>query len=211
MLKVEDIHVAYGRINAVQGLTLEVRAGELVGLVGSNGAGKSVLLRTLSGGVIPDAGTVTIQGHDAVRARRASAATVGVMFGPRQGWYGRLSGAANLEFFAAVRGLDPRAAAVETLRCLDEVGLAAVAGRRVDTYSTGMTARLALARARLGDPSVLLLDEPSATLDAEAVAELHEHLLHVDRHRAVLLATHDEREIGLTDRTVRLEHGRVAS
>jgi ABC-type multidrug transport system ATPase subunit len=201
----------FGDVCALEDVTVRVGAGELVGLVGSNGAGKSVLLRTLAGGVTPDAGTVTIAGYDAVRARRASAAAVGVMFGGRQGWYGRLSGAANLEFFAAVRGLDTRAAAVETVRRLDEVGLTDVAARRVDTYSTGMAARLALARARLGDPPVLLLDEPSATLDVEAVAELHEHLVHADRHRAVLLATHDERESSLADRTVRLEHGHVVS
>jgi ABC-type multidrug transport system ATPase subunit len=200
----------FGSVRALDDVTLRVRRGELVGLIGSNGAGKSVLLRTLAGAVRPDTGTVTIEHHDTARDRRAAAAAVGVMFGWRQGWYGRLSGTANLEFFAAVRGIDRRAARAEASQLLDEVGLGAVAARRVDTYSTGMIARLALARARLGDPPVLLLDEPSAMLDAAAIAELHEHLTHADSHRAVVLATHDEREIALAHRTVRLEHGRLA-
>jgi ABC-type multidrug transport system ATPase subunit len=210
-IEASGVTKGFGDVRALEDVALTVNRGELVGLVGRNGAGKSVLLRALAGAVTVDAGTVRIEGHDVVAERRAAAASTGVMFGGRQGWYGRLSGSDNLEFFAAVRGLERRAARAEAQRQLEVVGLAAAGGRRVDTYSTGMVARLALARARLGDPPVLLLDEPSTALDAEAASEFHEHLAHADRHRAVVIATHDERELALTDRHVRLESGRVAA
>jgi ABC-2 type transport system ATP-binding protein len=199
----------FGSVLALDAIDLAVEPGETVVLVGPNGSGKTTLLQLLAGTLEPDAGDVLVCGHNVVRERRAARARTGAVLGGPGGWYPRLSGRANLAFFASLEALDDAASgAVDA--ALDAVGLAEAADRRVGGYSTGMRARLALARARLADPSVLLLDEPTAALDARSVREFRDSLRSGDRP-AVLLATHDAEEaIQLGDRVVALRAGRVA-
>ncbi|HEX8054037.1 MAG TPA: ABC transporter ATP-binding protein [Thermoleophilaceae bacterium] len=200
----------FGAVLALDAIDLAVEPGETVVLVGPNGSGKTTLLQLLSGTLEPDAGDVLVCGHDVVRERRAARARTGAVLGGPGGWYPRLSGRANLEFFASLEALgDAASGAVDA--ALGAVGLAEAADRRVGGYSTGMRARLALARARLARPPVLLLDEPTAALDARSVREFRDSLRTDDRPPAVLLATHDAEEaVQLGDRVVALRAGRVA-
>lgn len=200
----------FGPVLALDSVDLRVEPGETVVLVGPNGSGKTTLLQLVAGTLEPDAGSVLVAGHDVVRQRRAARARTGAVLGGPGGWYPRLSGRANLEFFASLEALGAGAqTAVDA--ALDAVGLTDAAGRRVGGYSTGMRARLALARARLADPALLLLDEPTAALDARSVREFRDSLRKGDRAHGVLLATHDAREAVLMgDRVVALRAGRVA-
>jgi ABC-type multidrug transport system ATPase subunit len=200
----------FGPVMALDTVDLAVEPGETVVLVGRNGSGKTTLLQLVAGTVEPDAGSVAVGGHDVVRERRAARAHTGAVLGGPGGWYPRLSGRANLEFFASLEALGANApAAVDA--ALNSVGLAEAAGRRVGGYSTGMRARLALARARLASPPLLLLDEPTAALDARSVGEFRESLRTGDRAPGVLLATHDAEEaVLLADRVVALRDGRIA-
>ena len=152
----------YGSNQALGGVGLEVAPGEIVALLGPNGAGKSTLLRIIATLVGPDGGSARVGGHDVVADALAARAALGLMLGEERSLYWRISGRRNLEFFGRLQGLDREAARARGDELLERFGLGNVAERRCGEYSTGMRARLGLARALIASPPVLLLDEPLA-------------------------------------------------
>lgn len=194
-----------GRL-ALQDVSFEADFGELIAVVGQNGAGKTTLLRALAGIVIPDHGRAMVCGFDTVRERSAVAARTGTMLESQHTWYPRLSGLTNLAFFATVAGLERRHATAAAKAALGRVGLKRHAAEPVSAYSRGMRARLAFARARIADPLVLLLDEPTASADRTWRQQLIGMLDAERGSRTVVLATHDE-ELLTALRPRRLELG----
>jgi ABC-2 type transport system ATP-binding protein len=213
VIEVRELSKRFGSVLALDGVTLDVAEGEVVALLGANGAGKTTLLRVLATTVIADSGVARIDGHDVRTAARAARACVGVVLGDEHSWYWRLSGRRNLEFYAALYRLTAKPAVVRADELLDQYGLAEAADRPVSEYSSGMRMRLGLARALLAKPAVLLLDEPTRSLDLEGRTAFRVELSVLSRQHGVttLLATHeldDAREAA--DRAVLLIDGRVA-
>lgn len=203
----------FGSVRALDGMDLEVGRGEIVALLGANGAGKSTLLRILGTTVLPDDGTATVMGHDVASEEGAVQRSVGLMVGDERSWYWRLTGRHNLEFFAVLHGMRRRAAARRSAELLVDVGLEDAAGRRFDGYSSGMRARLSLARALIANPPVLLLDEPTQSLDALAAVNFRETVMRLalERQAGILFATHDLHEAAaIANRIVGISRGRVA-
>jgi heme exporter protein A len=205
-----DLARLFGGSAALAGVTLSVEPGRLVGLVGPNGAGKTTLLRVLATAIRPSFGSAKVDGlevathADMVRARVA-------YLSHTTGLYDDLTARENLAFAATRLGLGEEASA-EVDRALAEVGLTDVAARRVRGFSAGMRRRLALGRVLLARPSLVLLDEPFAALDAEAVA-LVDRMLGTWRHGGVtvLVASHATDHLAdRADATVRLLGGVVA-
>jgi ABC-type multidrug transport system ATPase subunit len=203
----------FGDVVALDHLDLDVAAGEVVGLLGHNGAGKTTTVRLVAGLLSPDAGLIRVVGYDPVTDGPAVRRRLGVL--PSAPVVdARLTGVQNLRFAADVHGvprdgLDQRIAAA-----LAAVGLTDRAEQRVAGYSTGMRHRLALARVLLPDPTVLLLDEPTASLDPVAARQVRRRIaaLAAEERRTVVLCTHDLAEAeALCDRVVVLEHGRVVA
>ena len=197
-------------VEALRGVTLEVAAGEVVALTGHNGSGKSTLLRILATTLLPDGGEARVAGVDVTVEPRRAREAVGLARGDERSLYARLTLRQNLEFFATLRGLSGAAAAAAVVGALAAVGLSEVEGRRASTLSTGMSCRAVLARALLGDPPLLLVDEVERSIDAEG----RQVLLDLVRARAeaggaVLWATHDDTVQGQADRRIRLEAGRA--
>ncbi len=208
MIRAEGLVKRYGAVVAVDGLSLEVEPGETFALVGPNGAGKTTTLKILLGLVRPDHGVAGIGPWGLPprdpRARHA------LGYVPQRAEFppGRTVGEV-LGFFAALRGL-PRTAVGEAL---ERVGLGALAARRASELSGGYTQRLSLAQALLGDPALLVLDEPTASLDPEATWEFRSLLERVRRDgKTVLLCSHLLAEVErIADRVLILVAGRQAA
>lgn len=213
-IRVREIRKRYrNKVQALDGVGFDVEPGEVVALLGPNGAGKSTLIRILSTTVLPDSGKATVAGHDVVRDAVAARRSLGVMIGDERSHYWRISGRRNLIFFAALVGLSRREAAIRAEQLLDEVGLADAADRPVLGYSSGMRARLSLARALLADPPVLLFDEPTRNLDPLAAVGFRETAsrLAAERRTGILFATHDLHEaVAISTRILILVAGRIA-
>jgi ABC-2 type transport system ATP-binding protein len=213
-IQVRQLVKRYGDVLALDGVDVDVSPGAVVALLGPNGAGKSTLVRILATTVVPDEGTATVVGHDVVEDGAAARASLGLILGNERSWYWRLSGRRNLEFFAALYGMRRRNAAARAEELLAEVDLAKVADRRVGEYSSGMRARLALARSLLREPPALILDEPTQNLDPIAAANFRDIVLRLaeERGTSVLLTTHNLHEAAaLATEVVVLALGRVVS
>jgi heme exporter protein A len=201
----------FGPIPALDGIDLAVPAGQFVLLLGPNGAGKSTLLRLFATLLRPGAGTLRILGEDAGGGDRAGIRRRIGLLSHQTFLYDHLTGEENLLFYGRLYGLaDPPAAAREALRT---VRLEGRGSDQVRTYSRGMQQRLAIARALLHRPDLLLLDEPFTGLDRDAslglVGRLHEER---SARRTCVLATHDLRSaLGVADRVIVLTDGRLAA
>jgi heme ABC exporter ATP-binding subunit CcmA len=209
LILVTGLRQAFGMSRVLDGVSLAVRAGEAVALLGANGAGKTTLLRVLATLVRPSAGTAIVCGHDCVREPDLVRRRIGlVAHGSHV--YEDLTGAENLRFWTTLAGR--RAPPADLEAALAAVDLDRVAHDRVRTFSAGMRRRLSLARLLLMRPEVLLLDEPSAGLDQHGKKWLEEHLLAFKAGGgAILMATHSfGRELGVADRVAILAGGRVA-
>ena len=191
----------FGSELALDAVDIAIDAGEHVAVLGENGAGKTTLLRILATATRPTSGTLEIFGLNAIIERRRLRGRIGyVAHAP--GLYPALSAAENLEFYATLHGVD-RARVAEVL---DLIGLADFAMRPAGTLSRGAQQRLAIGRAVLHDPKLLVLDEPDASLDSDA-ADL---LARVTKGRTAVIATHDHALANrLCQRTVVLRRGRV--
>ncbi|MGE9760229.1 ABC transporter ATP-binding protein [Pseudomonas sp. PDM20] len=183
-VEIRDATLDYGGFTALHGLDLQLGAGEVLGLLGHNGAGKTTTIKLILGLLRPTQGSVRVFGQspgDAAVRRRIGFLPENVTF------YPQLTGRETLQHFARLKGARP----AEVDELLEQVGLSHAAQRRVKTYSKGMRQRLGLAQALLGEPQLLLLDEPTVGLDPLATIELYQWL---DRLRAqgtgIILCSH---------------------
>jgi len=172
VLATRGLSKRYGERMAVDGVSIEVRRGDVFGFLGPNGAGKTTTIRMMLGLIKPTAGEVTINGHDAGREPLKALASVGAIV-ETPAFYGYMTGRMNLELLAGLSGGADRDSVDETLRL---VGLSGRADDKVRGYSQGMRQRLGLAQALLSRPEVVILDEPTNGLDPSGMREIRELL-----------------------------------
>jgi len=199
LLSIEGLNRRFGAKEVVRSLDLSVVPGQRVALWGPNGSGKSTVLRCVAGTLTPSAGSVHVGGYLAgeLPARRL----VGASLAQERSFYLRLSGRTNLLFFARIRYDDRREGTRAVDALIEELEIAEIAATRIDRCSTGMVQQLGLARALLGEPSVLLLDEPTRSLDADARGRLW-GALERRPQAAALIATHLDEDLNLCDERV---------
>ena len=200
-------------VTILDGVDLEVKRGEVLGLLGPNGAGKTTLLKILCTLLIPTGGRAAVNGHDVVEAPQQVRQAVGYCLDTERSFYYRLTGLQNLAFFATLNNLGSCEATARIAETLETVGLNGAGDASFMTYSKGMQQKLGLARALLTDPAVLLLDEPTKSLDPGATAEFR-HLLRgtlTEKHgKTILLVTHSLDEAReCCDRVAIMDQGRI--
>ncbi len=206
VVDVVDFRKTYGDFVAVDGISFDVRQGEIFGLLGPNGAGKTSTLESLEGLRAPDGGSLRVAGIDPVREPRKLRGVIGVQL-QSAGLPDSITPDESMRLFCAYRGVAPR------LDLLERLGLSKKLDAQYHTLSAGQQRRLVLALAVAHDPKVLLLDEPTAGLDVPSRVELH-NLMHELRTAGttIILATHDMAEAEeMSDRVAILLEGRIAA
>ena len=197
----------YGRVVVVEGVDLDVGAGQLAVLLGGNGSGKTTTLRMLAGVLRPTTGEVIIGGHSLADDPQRAKETLGYL-PDRPALYERLTGREYLTFVAQVRSLGPSEDLVE--RSLEHFGLRAAADALSSVYSLGMSKKLAAAAALLHNPGVLVADEPTSDIDTQAANRFRDLLsARRDAGYATVVATHDFRLAEMADHLLVLEAGRT--
>jgi len=197
--------------HALKGISLSAGAGEVLALLGPNGSGKSTTLKLISTMLLPDRGRVVVDGADTRLNSRAARTQVGLALASERSFFPRLTARENLDFFAALEDLPRRERGCRVESVLRQVGLEDAAGKQAMKLSSGMYQRLGIARALIKQPSVLLLDEPTRSLDPAGAS----HLWRLIRETAnagitVVLATHNFAEaVAVADRIAILQRGEL--
>lgn len=210
MIEAVGLHKTFGAVPAVVDVSFVARDGEITGLLGANGAGKSTCLRMLYGVLTPDGGSARIDGIDIRGETSTARAHLGVL--PHAtGLYGNLSARENIEYFAALQSMGRRAARSRTDQLAVALDFREFIDRRVKGFSQGQRIKVALARALVHDPGNLILDEPTNGLDVMAIRSLRAMLTDLKAQgRCILLSSHVMQEVAaLCDRVVIIGQGRV--
>lgn len=208
---VSDLKRRYGRTQALDGATFEIGTG-VTGLLGPNGAGKTTLLRILATVAAPDSGAVSVFGRNPAVAAERTEVRRRLGYLPQDPGFQRgFSVFAFIDYVAILKEMSNRRSRHdEVRRVIDAVDLASVSGKRVRALSGGMRRRTALAAALLGDPQMLVLDEPTAGLDPEQRLRFRDLVSRAGEGRAVLLSTHQTEDVAaLCQDVVVLDRGRV--
>lgn len=198
---------------ALHSVDIEVEQGHVCGLLGPNGAGKTTLLKVLATLVLPNEGRAEVLGHDVAREAKTVRKLVGYVVAEERSFYWRLTGRQNLQFFGALNSLKRRPLRARIEELADLLGVESVLDTRVSAYSAGMRQKLAVARALLADPEVLLMDEPTRSLDP-AMSQRLLRFIREDyagrRGGTVLMASHQVEEVRtVCDHVLMLEDGQV--
>jgi ABC-2 type transport system ATP-binding protein len=198
---------------AVEDISLSIQRGELFGLLGPNGAGKTTTVRMLTTLLLPTHGSASILGLDVVRQTAQVRKHIGFAFSGSRGVYNRLTANQNLRYFAELYAMDPQVTRKRIPELLELVGLSGRGDDKVETYSSGMTQRLHLARALLHDPEVLFLDEPTVGIDPVGARELRQTIKTlIALGKTILLTTHYMAEAEeLCHRIAIIDHGRLVA
>ena len=210
MILTSDLSKQFNSFWAVDGVNIQVDAGQVLALLGPNGAGKTTTVRMLTSVLRPTRGQASIAGYDVVRDHQKVRASVGVLT-EQHGLYSRMPASDYLDFFGQIYGLDPSRRGKRTRDLLELFGLLQVSNQRIGEYSKGMRQKLALARAMLHDPPVLLLDEPTSAMDPES-ARLVRDSIHQLRSasRAIIICTHNLAEAEeLADHIAIIRQGKI--
>jgi ABC-2 type transport system ATP-binding protein len=199
-------------IVAVDGIDLRIRRGEIFGLLGPNGAGKTTTIRMLCTLLVPSGGSARVWSFDVATQPTEVRRSLGVVLTGERSVYWKLTGRENLEYFASLYQVPREQARARIVELLERVELTARADDLVERYSTGMRQRLALIKAMVHDPPVLLLDEPTTGLDPQAARNIRDLIrhLHASEGKTVILTTHYMEEADqLSDRIGIIDHGRI--
>ena len=210
MIEASNLSKRFGAVEAVRDVSFTARDGEITGILGANGAGKSTTLRMVYGVLTPDSGKASIDGIDIRGETSRARARVGVL--PHAtGLYGNLSARENIHYFGSLQGVGSEALAKRTAELARVLGLEDFLDRRAKGFSQGQRIKVALARALVHDPGNIVLDEPTNGLDVMAIRNLRDMLLALKGEgRCVLFSSHVMQEVAaLCDRVVIIGHGRV--
>jgi ABC-2 type transport system ATP-binding protein len=210
MIELHDLTKRFDDFTAVDRVTLSVAAGEILALLGPNGAGKTTTVRMLAAILRPTAGQACVAGYSVIEHPREVRQRVGLLT-EHPGLYLRMKGGEYLKFFGHLMGLEDRESERRAKDLLAHFGMPEAWERRMGTYSKGMRQKMALARAMLHDPAILLLDEPTSAMDPHSAKLVRDAVLSLRHHqRAIVICTHNLAEAeALADRIAVIRRGQI--
>ena len=210
MIETHDLSKQFHDFMAVDGVDLNVQAGQILALLGQNGAGKTTTVRMLTALLQPSRGWARVAGFDVVKNGHDVRASVGVLT-EQHGLYMRMTAVEYLDFFGQVYSLSPQLRKSRTDHLLQYFGLTEASHRRIGEYSKGMRQKLALARAMIHDPGVLLLDEPTSAMDPESARLVRDEIARLkSSKRTIVICSHNLTEVEiLADQIAIIYRGRI--
>lgn len=211
MIEAQGLSKFYGPFAAVRNVSFQVRQGEIVAFLGPNGAGKSTTMKLLTGYLAPSEGVGRIAGHDMAVDRIAGSERLGYL--PENGpLYPDMTPSSLLEFFADARGLQGQEKTDRVRSVVDLCYLSSVLHKPISKLSKGFRQRVGMAQALLHDPEVLILDEPTAGLDPNQIAEVRKTMRRLGESKTILLSTHILQEAeAIAHRVIVISEGRVVA
>ena len=211
MIKTEHLSKRYGTLTAVDGVSFEVRPGEVLGFLGPNGAGKTTTMRMLTGFIAPTSGRASIYGHDVESDPIAARSCVGYL--PEGApLYGEMTALAFLEFIADLRGLHGAVRRTRLDTVIQRLQLEPVLQQSIETLSKGFRRRVGLAQAIVHDPAVLILDEPTDGLDPNQKHEVRMLINEISRDKIIVISTHILEEVdAVCTRAMVIARGRLVA
>jgi ABC-2 type transport system ATP-binding protein len=200
-----------GTFTAVDGVDLSIYQGEVFGLLGPNGAGKSTTIRMLCTLLEPTSGSATVNGFDIIKQSSQVRQSLGTLLAGERSIYWKMSGRENLEYFAALYHIPPKVAKQRINQLLERMEISDRANEMVEKYSTGMKQRIAISKALLANPPILLFDEPTLGLDPQAARNVRDLILQLKSEgHTILLTTHYMEEADLlSDRIGIIDQGKI--
>jgi ABC-2 type transport system ATP-binding protein len=212
MIEANNLSKQFDLFLAVDSVSFNVESGEVMALLGPNGAGKTTTVRMLTSILKPSAGSARVAGFDVVRQPGQVRRSVGVLT-ENHGLYMRMRSEEYLAFFGELYGLSPAQCRQRVAELLDRFGMREAAGKRLGEYSKGMRQKLALIRAMLHNPPVLLLDEPTSAMDPQSARLVRDAITTLrSEQRAVILCTHNLTEAELlADKIAMIQRGRIVA
>jgi ABC-2 type transport system ATP-binding protein len=210
ILEIKEINKSFskGTKKALQNINLQFTPG-IYGLLGPNGAGKSTLMRILTDGLKPDTGQILYQGKDIYKMKESYRALLGYM-PQQQGMYEDFTALQFMKYMAALKGLSSKDANEQIFALLKQVSLQESMKEKVGNFSGGMKQRLLIAQALLGNPEILIMDEPTAGLDPNERIRLRNFISEIAGNKIVLCATHVVSDIeGIAKEIILLDHGNI--
>jgi ABC-2 type transport system ATP-binding protein len=211
LIEASDLQKRFGEIVAVDGISLRVQQGEVLGFLGPNGAGKSTTMKMLTGFLEPDAGSARIAGIDVLESPKLAKAKLGYL--PEGApCYGDMTARAFLAFIAEIRGFDRDEAKRRVDAAVEKTQLASVLGQRIETLSKGFKRRVAIAQAILHDPQVLIMDEPTDGLDPNQKFAVRSLIKAMAPSKAIIISTHLLEEVeAICTRAVIIDRGGIVA
>lgn len=209
MIEVDSVSKSFGRIRALDNLSFSVREGELMGIIGHNGAGKTTAIRIIAGILHPDSGTVHVGGYDVTRDPLRVKAMIGYL--PEEpNLYERFRAADLLRYFGELYGVPGDVLDDRIYELLELVGMSERAEDPINTFSKGMRQRIGIARALIHDPPIIIFDEPTMGLDPATAFSIREFIRELKGSRTMILCTHYMEEADyLCDRVAIINRGRI--
>jgi ABC-2 type transport system ATP-binding protein len=211
LIEARRLSKRFGALQAVDGISLSVGAGEVLGFLGPNGAGKSTTMKMLSGFLEPDSGEALISGFDVHRFGREAKTRLGYLPEGAPA-YGEMTPLGFLRFIAEVRGFRGDDLTARVDRAIERTALGSVRGQTIDTLSKGYKRRVGIAQAILHDPAALIMDEPTDGLDPNQKHQVRELIRAMARDKAIIVSTHILEEVdAVCTRAVVINQGRIVA
>lgn len=211
MIEVKNLSKVFKKIKAVDNISFQVKDGEIVGLLGENGAGKTTALRLLATMLKPTEGTALVNGYDINEESENVRGETGILFGGEVGLYDRLTGRENIRYFAELNGMSAKEADENINRLAKSLDMTEYIDRKVGKFSRGMKQKVAIARSIVHNPSVVLFDEPTAGLDVTAARIVQDFILKCkEDKKAIIFSSHTMSEVEkLCDKIIIIHKGKI--